>query len=70
MVADPEPNRSIHSVYGERAVRDTDARRIEISDLLEVQRRVAGIGLQELEILSRQQLDGAGEGPQEAPEFR
>ena len=57
MRADPEPGHAIRNRDTERPVVQADTDRPKISDPLEVKRRMARIGLQELEILIREIAD-------------
>jgi hypothetical protein len=56
--ANPEPGDSVwRIIQPQGAIVNAPARRPEITDFLEVQRRMPGIGLEQLEILIRQLLN-------------
>ena len=46
---DPEPNKPVRCFHGHRAIAQPDANRPVAADLLEMQRRMIGIGLQQFE---------------------
>jgi hypothetical protein len=47
----PEPENTIVHVYAERAIVQADANGMNPANALEMERRMFGIGLQELEVL-------------------
>ena len=61
MCSDPKPNETIISLDGDGTIVAADAGRPLGSDFLELQGRMAGIGLEELEVFVSQVLDGSRE---------
>lgn len=57
MASNPKPEQAAFDLNGESTVRKSDANRSVLTDLLQVQRRMAGVGLQEVEVLVRELSD-------------
>jgi len=51
VTADPEPENSIRDLHAQRPVVQPDPNRAKSSDAFEMERRVSGIGLKQLEAL-------------------
>jgi hypothetical protein len=70
MGSDPHPHEVGTILDGKRAVVETYSRRPIIADPLELQRWVAGILLEELEVLARELLNFFRERIESLPELR
>jgi hypothetical protein len=55
--ANPKPEQAVRSLYSERSVMQTNSRRPETTDLLEVEGRMLRISLEQLESLVRKFSD-------------